>query len=81
MLFNGNKMHGIFNKVNIGGVLLPHKLFFKIQKSVENLNGKAKDLFEKCAVKKTKFATADQAYEGIRNEYYKILESADEKVW
>jgi len=44
------------------------------------LNGQAKELFEKCAVKKSKFNGADQAYEGIRNEYYKVLESADEKV-
>ena len=47
---------------------------------MEEVNSKAKDLFEKCAIKKSKFNGADQVFEGIRSDYYKVLGNADEKV-
>ena len=47
---------------------------------METLNNRVKDLFDKCTIRKGKYSGADQAYEEVRNEYYKVLESADEKV-
>nr|XP_018670605.1 inhibitor of growth protein 3 isoform X1 [Ciona intestinalis] len=52
----------------------------QVQNSVDSLDDKVKKLFQKCFMKKTKITGADQVYEEIRNEYYKALEDADEKV-
>ena len=52
----------------------------QVQNSADSLDGKVKQLFNKCMLKKGKFPGADQVYEEIRSEYYKTLEDADEKV-
>jgi len=47
---------------------------------MDNLKDKEEKLFQRCAAKKAKIGGADQIYEDIKNEYYKTLEDADEKV-
>lgn len=47
---------------------------------MDTLNGRVKDLFGKCAAKKGKISGADQTFETIQTDYYKVLEDADEKV-
>uniref|UniRef100_H2Y677 Inhibitor of growth protein n=1 Tax=Ciona savignyi TaxID=51511 RepID=H2Y677_CIOSA len=52
----------------------------QVQNTVDSLDDRVKKLFQKCFLKKSKITGADQNYEEIRNEYYKALEDADEKV-
>lgn len=52
----------------------------QVQNTVDDLNGKVKDLFKQCAARKGKIDNADDIFDEIRSTYYKALEDADEKV-
>lgn len=47
---------------------------------MDSLKDRTIKLFQKCGVKKAKIPGADDIYEEIKKEYYKVLEEADEKV-
>nr|CAB3256153.1 inhibitor of growth protein 3 [Phallusia mammillata] len=52
----------------------------QVQNTMDSLKDRAGKLFQKCSIKKAKIPGADEAYEEIKKEYYKVLEEADEKV-